>query len=70
VSDELTIAKGRRLRFRLLLFLVRIWLWWLWARLYFPVAVLLKRLAVPRLVFNLGISHTPHLYIFEINNGA
>jgi hypothetical protein len=36
----------------------------------FPVAVRLKRLAAPRLVFNLGIlNNTPHLQLIERHLG-
>src|SRR5690606_24580704 len=46
----------RRLRFRLVAFLVRMWLRLAWPALYLPEAVLRKRLAAARLVLILGIA--------------
>src|SRR5690606_12633835 len=46
----------RRLRFRLVAFLVRMWLRLAWPALYLPEAVLRNRLAAPRLVLILGIA--------------
>src|SRR5690606_7283813 len=45
----------RRLRFRLVAFLVRMWLLLAWPHLYLPEAVFRKRLAAARLVLILGI---------------
>src|SRR5690606_20831793 len=45
----------RRLRFRLVAFLVRMWLRFAWPHLYLPEAVLRNRLAAPRWVLILGI---------------
>ena len=45
----------RRLRFRLVAFLVRMWLRLAWPALYLPEAVFRKRLAAPRFVFSFGI---------------
>src|SRR5690606_3670174 len=45
----------RRLRFRLVAFLVRMWLLLAWPHLYLPEAVFRKRLAAARLVWILGI---------------
>src|SRR5690606_28200556 len=47
----------RRLRFRLVAFLVRMWLRLAWPALYLPEAVLRKRLAAARLVLILGITN-------------
>src|SRR5690606_11059035 len=47
----------RRLRFRLVAFLVRMWLRLAWPALYLPEAVLRKRLAAARLVLILGIAN-------------
>src|ERR1700752_3242737 len=46
----------RRLRFRLVAFLVRMWLLLAWPALYLPEAVFRKRLAAARLVLILGIA--------------
>src|SRR5690606_32712287 len=46
----------RRLRFRLVAFLVRMWLLLAWPHLYLPEAVFRKRLAAARLVLILGIA--------------
>src|SRR3546814_9304180 len=46
----------RRLRFRLVGFLVRMWLRLAWPALYLPEAVFRKRLAAPRCVLILGIA--------------
>src|SRR5690606_26173632 len=46
----------RRLRFRLVAFLVRMWLRLAWPALYLPEAVFRKRLAAPRCVLILGIA--------------
>src|SRR3546814_18099217 len=46
----------RRLRFRLVGFLVRMWLRLAWPALYLPEAVFRKRLAEPRCVLLLGIA--------------
>src|SRR5689334_25310854 len=45
----------RRLRFRLVAFLVRMWLLLAWPHLYLPEAVFRKRLAAARLVLILGM---------------
>ena len=45
----------RRLRFRLLLFLVRMWLLFAFIRRSFPLAVRFKRLAAARFVFIFGM---------------
>src|SRR5690606_8218246 len=45
----------RRLRFRLVAFLVRMWLRFAWPHLYLPEAVLRNRFAAPRWVLILGI---------------
>ena len=45
----------RNCRFRLVLFLVKIWRRCEWLHLNPPEAVFLNRFAAPRLVFNLGI---------------
>src|SRR5690606_28055956 len=47
----------RRLRFRLVAFLVRMWLLLAWPHLYLPEAVFRKRLAAARLVLILGIGN-------------
>src|SRR3546814_7535808 len=46
----------RSLRFRLVGFLVRMWLRLAWPALYLPEAVFRKRLAAPRCVLFLGIA--------------
>src|SRR5690554_3046234 len=46
----------RRLRFRFVVILVRMWLRLAWPALYLPEAVFRKRLAAPRWVLILGIS--------------
>src|SRR6185369_4081598 len=55
-SSLRTILVPRRLRFRLVLFLVRIWLLNAWPALNLPDAVLRNRLAAARLVLILGIT--------------
>lgn len=54
-SLSCTATIARRCRFRLALFLVRIWLRCDWRCLNLPEAILENRLAALRLVFNLGI---------------
>src|SRR5690606_27676352 len=49
----------RRLRFRLVAFLVRMWLRLAWPALNLPDAVLRNRLAAPRWVLILGIAGCP-----------
>ena len=56
---------ARSWRLRLLGFLVRMWRRWDWVRLN-PLAVLRKRFAAARLVFNLGIYFTPIFSLFKV----
>jgi hypothetical protein len=54
------MAVGRKLRLRLVLFLVRMWLRWEWAHLYPPEAVRLKRFAALEFVLIFGIGFYLH----------
>src|SRR5690606_12781375 len=53
----------RRLRFRLVAFLVRMWLLLAWPHLYLPEAVFRKRLAAARLVLILGIGNPCEIWL-------
>src|SRR3546814_10871837 len=54
----------RRLRFRLVGFLVRMWLRLAWPALYLPEAVFRKRLAAPRCVLILGIALSLRVFFY------
>src|SRR3546814_12123321 len=54
----------RRLRFRLVGFLVRMWLRLAWPALYLPEAVFRKRLAAPRCVLILGIALSSRVFFY------
>jgi hypothetical protein len=56
MSGPATIWSRRRDRFRLVDFLVKIWLAWDFLNLYFPDPVFLNRLAAARVVLILGMS--------------
>jgi len=55
-----TTVDFRKLRFRLVVLLVKIWLPKALERMIFPLPVALKRLAAPRLVFILGMISSPY----------
>ncbi len=54
-SGDSTGPALRRLRFRLVVFLVRMWFMPAWFRRILPDPVILKRLRAPLLVFSFGI---------------
>jgi hypothetical protein len=56
-------ADFRRLLFRLVVLLVKIWLPKALERRILPLPVALKRLAAPLLVFILGITSSPYTFI-------
>jgi hypothetical protein len=58
LSAESTVSVPRKLRLRLVLILVRMWLLNANPRLKLPEAVFLKRFAAPRLVFILGMVYS------------
>src|SRR5688572_11577757 len=60
----------RRLRFRLVAFLVRMWLLLAWPALYLPEAVFRKRLAAARLVLILGIAMSFRISMTGLGAGS
>src|SRR5699024_2984348 len=59
----------RRLRFRLVAFLVRMWLRLAWPALSLPDAVLRNRLAAPRWVLILGIADVLSVSVTGLGGG-